>query len=257
MSIILITDRSSPHAARELGLPDEVTRVAGFDDSPEIFREADAELVLLDCTTAAEQGVRLLERIKRMRYDLPVIFLAGESSEELVIRAFRAGAREFFKQPVRVAELRSTIQSILNLKRHTAERRLSLQATRNGPAESVAPNHGPLPANILRAVRFIETNISTPLNLDTIARAAALSKFHFSRLFKAYVGMSPKQYTLTLRINRSLALLRNPELTISTVALRAGFNELGEFTRQFRKIIGMTPSAFRNSLRKNGPLLDS
>lgn len=253
MSIILITDRNSFATCRELDLPNERITVIGFNDDLDIFREADPELVLLDCCTPADRGVRMLERIKTMRYDLPVIFLTDESSEELVIRVFRAGAREYFKKPVQPSELKATVMSILNLRRQTPGKRISLQVAKNLEAETTAPQLATLPTSILRAVKFIETNNSASLTLEAIAREACLSKFHFSRLFKSHVGMSPKHYMLTLRINRALPLLRNPDLSIATIALRAGFNELGEFTRQFRKLIGLTPSAFRDTVETDSP----
>jgi AraC-like DNA-binding protein len=253
MSIILIADPSSFADYRALDLSSESVHVIGFSDDLVIFMEADPELVLIDSGDSADLGVRMLERIKKVRNDLPVIFVAGESSEELVLRAFRAGAREYLKKPVQPAELKATVLSILDLRRQTPGKRMSLQAARNRDAKTLAPYLGDLPTNIFRAAKFIETNISASLNLETIAREASLSRFHFSRVFKVHVGMSPKQYTLMLRVNRSLTLLRNPDLTISTVALRAGFNELGEFTRQFRKIIGLTPSAFRDTIKIDVP----
>lgn len=253
MSIILITDSNSSAPCRELELPNESITMIGFSDDLDIFREVDLELVLLDCCDPSDRGIRMLESIKRLRYDLPVIFLTDESSEELVIRVFKAGAREYFKKPVQPAELKATIMSILNLRRQTLGKRMPLQKTRNIEAETTAPQLAVLPTSILRAVKFIETNNSASLNLEAIARVACLSKFHFSRLFKSHVGMSPKQFMLTLRINRALTLLRNPELNISAVALQAGFNELGEFTRQFRKLIGLTPSAFRDTVKTVSP----
>lgn len=249
MSIILISDRNSSIDYVELDLPCAKLTLIGFGDSLEIFREVNPELVIIDCCENSDYGVTLLEKIKRLRPDLPVIFLTDESTEELAIRVFRAGARDYFKKPFRTEELKSAIISILALRRQTPGKRLSLQLARTSATDSTAPHLDSLPANILRAVRFIETNISAPLSLEELAREASLSRFHFSRLFKSHVGMGPKQFILTLRINRALALLRSPDLTISTIALRTGFNELGEFTRQFRRFTGLTPSAFRDTVK--------
>jgi len=253
MSIIFIMDRDGSLDLLGLDLPGEKITVIHFDDSLDVFRKTDPELALLDCGSQADRGVRMLEQVKKLRYDLPVILLADESSEELVIRALKAGVRDYFKKPVRPEELKATVLSILSLKRQTPEKRLSLQLARNPDEDSALPNLEHLPSSILRAVSLIEANISAPLLLEDLARKACLSKFHFCRLFKSHVGMSAKQFILRLRINHALTLLKNPDLTITTVALRAGFNELGEFTRQFRKATGHTPFAFRSSLRKKRP----
>jgi AraC-like DNA-binding protein len=257
MSIILITDRNCSAEFCDLHIPNESVTVIGVGDDLDILREVDPELVLLDCCDPQDRRVRMLEKIKRLRYDLPVIFLADKSSEELVIRVFRAGAREYIKKPVQPEELKSTIMSILKLRRQTPGKRLSLQSARNLETELPSTQLAVLPTNILRAVKFIERNCSAPLTLEEIAGVACLSKFHFSRVFKSHLGVSPKQFILTRRINRALALMRNPDLNISTVALQAGFNELGELTRQFRKLTGLTPSAFRDSIKPISPLYNS
>jgi len=253
MSIILITDRNNSIDYRELDLPCAKLTIIGFGDGLEILREANPELVIIDCCENSDYGATLLEKIKKLRPDLPVIFLTDESTEELAIRVFRAGARDYFKKPLRTEELKSAIISILALRRQTPGKRLPLQLARASATDSAALALDSLPANILRMVKFIETNISAPLSLEELAREACLSRFHFSRLFKSHVGIGPKQFILTLRINRAIALLRSLDLTITTVALRAGFNELGEFTRQFRKFTGLTPSAFRNTVKTITP----
>lgn len=105
-----------------------------------------------------------------------------------------------------------------------------------------------IPERLLRAIRFIETNLSRRISLDEIAQEACLSRFHFSRLFKKHFAVSPMQFILNLRIYIATILLQNSDASIFQVSVRAGFNNLSEFYRQFKKSHKMTPSEFRSSL---------
>jgi DNA-binding NtrC family response regulator len=60
------------------------------------------EIVVIDCGQNPLKGLNLLKEIKTKRPDIPVIFVTEESSEEIVIKAYKAGAREFFKKPLDV-----------------------------------------------------------------------------------------------------------------------------------------------------------
>jgi AraC-like DNA-binding protein/CheY-like chemotaxis protein len=251
MSIVIISATGASPLIGELDFVTESVHSISFSAGIKVLTKLVPEVVLLDCENSIDSGINMLEAIKEYRNDLPVIFLADEISYDLVLRVFRAGAREFFRAPFETADLLVAINSLLKFKRQAGERRVSLQLAPNCGAALPPFNYGHLPENILRATRFIQANISTQLTLETIAREANLSKFHFCRVFKSYVGVSPKQFTLMLRINHSMALLKIAGMTISTVALRAGFNDLGEFTRQFRKIVGQTPSGFRNTLKSS------
>jgi len=249
MSIIIFSETGTTALLQTLVPTGENLHHYEFSSGVTHLAELAPELVIINCSRDTDRGIALLEALKRYHHALPVVFLTDTCSEETIIRAFRSGAREFFRAPVSAGELLQTVSSILDLKRQTHQQRVSLQVSRDGALSVVSGTGDTLPENIRRAVRFIRENLAAPLNLDLIAREAHLSKFHFSRVFKSFVGMSPKQFTLTLRINHAVTLLRNAGMSISTIALRTGFNDLGEFTRQFRKIVGKTPSAFRNSLR--------
>ncbi|CAM3687021.1 helix-turn-helix transcriptional regulator [Marinicrinis lubricantis] len=102
-------------------------------------------------------------------------------------------------------------------------------------------------AEIEGVLTYIHQHLFEPLTLDQLARYAAYSPFHFSRLFKERVGLSPQYYISSLRLQKSKDLLLNTHLTIRDVALEIGQQSLGTFTTRFTERVGMTPSEFRNS----------
>jgi AraC-like DNA-binding protein len=91
----------------------------------------------------------------------------------------------------------------------------------------------------------LEQDYSRPWTLDDLLAIAHMSRSNLMRVFRKATGQTPIDYLLRLRIQKAMALLRNSNLTITAIALEAGFNDSNYFTRQFRRILGTTPRRFR------------
>ena len=96
-----------------------------------------------------------------------------------------------------------------------------------------------------QAIEFIETNLHHPILLSQIAGAASLSQFHFSRAFKASVGLSPVKYVLARRIKKARRMLLSTDVPIVGVALACGFSSQSHFSTAFKAATGRTPADFR------------
>ena len=90
------------------------------------------------------------------------------------------------------------------------------------------------------------------LRVESLAEAAGYSRFHFSRIFRDAVGMSPSQYLMQLRMRRALELLTTTDLPIKQIAGEVGFEEVSWFTTTFKKHIGQTPGGVRKEQRDMG-----
>jgi AraC family transcriptional regulator, regulatory protein of adaptative response / methylated-DNA-[protein]-cysteine methyltransferase len=97
---------------------------------------------------------------------------------------------------------------------------------------------------IAQACRLIETAEETP-KLDTLAEAVGLSPYHFHRIFKQAVGVTPKAYAVAHRNKRVRARLGLSE-TVTEAIYDAGFNSNGRFYAAASAMLGMTPSDFRS-----------
>jgi AraC family transcriptional regulator len=98
---------------------------------------------------------------------------------------------------------------------------------------------------VSRAVRHIEAHSAEPLDLDRLASVAAASKFHFLRIFRRAVGLTPYQFLLSTRLRRAaLKLLSGPD-PVSAIAFESGFGDLSTFNAAFRARFGTAPQTFR------------
>lgn len=99
--------------------------------------------------------------------------------------------------------------------------------------------------HLLRAKDLADARYFEALGVDDLARAARLSRAHFSREFARAFGESPHAYLLTRRLERAAALLRMTDRSVADVCLSVGLQSVGSFTTSFTRTFGMSPTAYR------------
>lgn len=111
---------------------------------------------------------------------------------------------------------------------------------------------------VLQAVRHVEENLHGDVDLEAVARAARLSRFHFSRIFRALTGESVCAYVRRRRLTEACRALAREDASILDVAMEHGFESQAAFTRAFRRHFGITPGSVRREgiglLHLSGPL---
>jgi AraC-like DNA-binding protein len=99
--------------------------------------------------------------------------------------------------------------------------------------------------HLLRAKDLADARYAEPLTVDDMARAAGLSRAHFSREFRRTFGDSPHAYLLTRRLERAAALLRNTDRSVAEICMAVGLQSVGSFTTSFKRAFGASPTAYR------------
>lgn len=91
---------------------------------------------------------------------------------------------------------------------------------------------------------YIATNYELNVNLDMLSHIQFVSKFHLIRLFKKYYGLTPRQYLIDKRIERSKAHLA-AGMTVTGTCFAVGFESLGSFSSLFKRKTGLSPAKYR------------
>jgi AraC-like DNA-binding protein len=99
--------------------------------------------------------------------------------------------------------------------------------------------------HLLNAKDLADARYFDQIDVDDMARAAGLSRAHFSRQFRRAFGESPHQYLLTRRLERAAALLRFTDRSVADVCLSVGLQSVGSFTTSFKRMYGKSPTAYR------------
>lgn len=93
---------------------------------------------------------------------------------------------------------------------------------------------------------YIHSHLDDGICLDDLANHVHLSRYHFMRLFKQSIGVSPYQYLIQERIKLAKELLLQQDLRIIDIAYKCGFSSQSHFTKCFKKIAGVTPKLYRD-----------
>ncbi|MGJ0481983.1 helix-turn-helix domain-containing protein [Pantoea agglomerans] len=144
-----------------------------------------------------------------------------------------------WQQPASQLTLSSASTLLLtHLLQHYSEVKWQLPQVRGGLA----------PVVLRRVLEFIETHLDQPLTLAVLAQEAALSEFHFARMFRHTTGEAPHQFVMRRRMDRARTLLERPDLTLTDISLQCGFHSSAHFSHRFRQVYSMTPSACRRGI---------
>jgi AraC family transcriptional regulator len=107
-------------------------------------------------------------------------------------------------------------------------------------------------SEIDEVIAYIHQHIDEPLSLSQLASHLAYSPYHFTRIFKERIGLSPLYYVSSLRLQKAKDLLLRTNLSVRDIGLEIGQQSLGTFTTRFTERVGMTPTDFRNSTLEAG-----
>jgi len=100
---------------------------------------------------------------------------------------------------------------------------------------------------INKVVDYINNHLDETLDLKTLANEAALSDFHFHRIFKALKGEAIGGYITRLRLEATARLLRYTALTIEEIAFNIGYETPASLSKAFKKQYGISPTEYRTN----------
>jgi transcriptional regulator of acetoin/glycerol metabolism len=115
--------------------------------------------------------------------------------------------------------------------------------------EAELPRGGLAPRALRRVQEYIAAHLGEGLTIEVLAAQAGLSLHHFSRAFKASVGLPPHRYLAEQRIQKAAELLKSTDQAIAAIALVVGFTDQSHFSNSFHQLAGLTPAQFRRAHR--------
>lgn len=99
-----------------------------------------------------------------------------------------------------------------------------------------------------RARALLEAQYTRPLDLDTLAKQAFYSRYHFLRAYRQAFGVTPHQHLTQVRLQAARHLLEDSDLPVTEVCLAVGFTSLGSFSALFKRHTGRSPDHWRRRI---------
>ncbi|MGC2083421.1 MAG: AraC family transcriptional regulator [Bradyrhizobium sp.] len=162
----------------------------------------------------------------------------GIGHDDMTIRHLGASFLAALRQPEEANQL-FVDHVMLALTAHVA-------TTYGGLRRAVGPVRGGLaPWQAKRACERLESDLRGKLSLEKIAAEFDLSVSHFSRSFRVSTGLPPHQWLLRQRVNTAKQLMTVRDLSLSEIAIAAGFANQSHFTRVFSSVVGVSPGMWR------------
>ncbi|MGH7197678.1 MAG: helix-turn-helix domain-containing protein [Candidatus Omnitrophota bacterium] len=193
------------------------------------------DLIILDYRMGLLNGIQVLEKIREICPDLPVILFTAFGSKQVAVEALEHHADDLIDKPFKIADMRQKIQRCLD--------------ARQDHEKALGKEEDP----VQRVVHFVKRNFDKSLTLDDAALVASLSPKYLSRLFKQETHQSFTEFRLSLRMEKAKELLESSALHIGEIAGKLGYESEESFVKMFKKIEGCTPTEYRHAHRLNPP----
>lgn len=209
-------------------------------------------LVVFEFENPDASQLQLLQTVKRMHPSVPILMITAAHSEALAVWAFRARVWNYLVMPVPLRELKSNLEQLAKVSgRDQATRRIERPGTML-PLAGMQPQLPTEKAAMQRIIEHVRSEHTSRLRITKLARECGMSRFSFSRLFRANFGCSCREYVMRLRIETACKMLEAPHPSVTHVAIAAGFTDASYFARMFRKHMRKSPIEYAKAARSGG-----
>ena len=224
-----------------------------------IIMKEQLDLVVSDVMMPVMDGIELTQRIKADKdfWQLPVILLTAKNKDEDKTEAYSIGADAYITKPFKFEELEVRINALLaNRKRiiEKIETEVSLSAnTRDDNKEDDAHLSNPDQAFITRATEMVMQHLDdSEYDRKSFAKDMAMGESTLYNKVKATTGQTVVEFITAIRMKEAQRLMQaDPNILISEVATRVGFNTPKYFSKCFKKEFGIYPREFADKLKNS------
>ena len=185
---------------------------------------------------------------------IPVILLTALGDRESILHGLNVKADSYVTKPFDIDILKANIASVLANKEFIRQRFAQLNyRTEDLPQE--VPGLELDQKFLEKATSRIKKNLDKEFTVDDLCLEMGMSRSSLYNKVKALTGMGVNDYINRIRIERSVHLLTNTELSINEISYEVGFSYPRYFSTSFKQMKGMTPTKFKEENRKKNNTL--
>ncbi|MCB9353978.1 MAG: helix-turn-helix domain-containing protein [Lewinellaceae bacterium] len=216
----------------------------------EIARESVPDLIITDVMMPHKDGYEVCRTLRsdERTSHIPIIMLTAKADMESKLEGLEKGADAYLAKPFLKEELLVRIRKLLEMRSHLQQHYLtSAGLTEEMETMRDLPQVPALEDQFVKKVRqVVEAHLDRgDFDVERLCREMAMSHSQLHRKLSALTGLSATRFIRYVRLNKAKELLRDPVLSITSIAYDTGFNDPGYFSRVFKQEFGATPQEWR------------
>jgi len=200
------------------------------------IKNNDVDALLTDIRLGRDTGHELALSARAAKPEIEIILISAFSEFEYARSAIRLNIHDYLVKPVTYAAVADCFGA---LKKKLDERKIERVPEKTKMTENY---------QIALARRYIEEHIADDVSLEDVAAHVFMNRIYFSRFFKKHTGMHFIAYITELRIEKAIALLKDPHNKASEISLGVGYHSKQHFYKLFKQHTGRTPVEYRNEV---------
>ena len=212
------------------------------------------DVVVTDQMMPNMDGLEMLQHIRKdfQISHIPVIILTAKGNDDSRTEAISKGANAYITKPFSKEYLMARIEQLLNerklFREHVWQSEKQIPVVQDEYAQYLVTKDVQF---IEKIHQIVEENMdNSEFNIDTIASNIGLSRSAFFKKLKSLTGFAPVDLVKEIRLNKSVELMKNSDMSISEIAFAVGFRDAGYFGKCFRKKYNQTPREYMNECRR-------
>lgn len=213
-----------------------ISEIDSVEIAIENIKRIKPDLVLIDINLKKNKDGIDLGMFLLSNDSIPYIYITSNSDKLTVNRASDSRPHGYIIKPFRSIDLKTTVAMVLNNYKH---KNIDVLRTDQILDDEV-------PFILKQTIQYIDTNITEKLEIMQLAQMTKWKSQYFQRLFTKYMGITPYQYILNKKIEKTKVLLVETDIRTRQISFEMGFASHSNFCSNFKKITNKTPQEYRN-----------
>ncbi len=217
-----------------------VGTAANGEDGIALIRDLKPDILITDISMPKTDGLSMIAALRSEFPQMQISILTGFREFDYAKRAIELGVTRFLLKPSKFNELEEAVSAMVE-KLPKGETPVEEETeVADSTANSFIVN---------KALEYMRAHYNEKLRLQDVADVVFVSQWHLSKLLNKTTGQTFSELFNSIRIEKAVELLHDPELRISDIAEMVGFVDLAHFSRVFKHMKGYSANEFRNKIK--------
>ena len=214
---------------------ESIINISSVEDAIVAIETLNLFLVIIDINLKKDKDGVDLGRFLLERELIPFIYISSSSDKITLDRVRETRPHAYIVKPFKTEDIKTTVAIVTSNYKYR-----NIDVYRKN--EEVLSD---VPHRIKEVIKFIDSSIAEKINVSELALLTPWKSQHFNKLFQKHMNMSPSEYIIQKKIEKSIIMLIETDLTTLDISFEIGFKSYNNFYSTFKKKLGKSPENYR------------